>query len=237
MLANPLTADSIAIMEPLEPLWAQVDDYLAQHLAPSDAALDNALETSAAAGLPAISVTATQGKLLQLLAQMQGARRILELGTLGGYSTIWMGRALPPDGELTTLEIDPTHAAVARHNIDRAGLADRVHVVLGPASETLAKLAADRVEPFDLVFIDADKANIDAYFEASLPLSRPGTVIVVDNVVRKGNVVDAESEDANVRGVRRLIDKLSGDSRVSSTAVQTVGAKGYDGFILSIVAK
>ena len=237
MLANPLTADSIAIMEPLEPLWAQVDDYLAQHLAPSDAALDNALETSAAAGLPAISVTATQGKLLQLLAQMQGARRILELGTLGGYSTIWMGRALPPDGELMTLEIDPTHAAVARHNIDRAELADRVHVVLGPASETLAKLAADRVEPFDLVFIDADKANIDAYFEASLPLSRPGTVIVVDNVVRKGNVVDAESEDANVRGVRRLIEKLAGDSRVSSTAVQTVGGKGYDGFILSIVAK
>ena len=219
----------------METLWTEVDEYLAQHLSPSDAALDNALATSAAAGLPPINVTPTQGKLLQLLAQMQNARRILELGTLGGYSTIWMGRALPADGELMTLEIDPTHAAVARHNIDRAGLGDRVHVVLGPASETLAKLASDGIEPFDLVFIDADKANIDAYFEASLPLSRPGTVIVVDNVVRKGHVVDAETEDASVRGVRRLIDHLSQDSRVSSTAVQTVGGTGYDGFILSVV--
>ncbi len=234
MLANLLRADSHPTMEQL---WAQVDEFLAQHLTPSDAALENALVTSAAAGLPAISVTATQGKLLQLLVQMRGARRILELGTLGGYSTIWMGRALPADGELLTLEIDPTHAAVARHNIDRAGLADRVQVVLGPARETLAKLAADRVEPFDFVFIDADKANIDAYFEASLALSRPGTVIVVDNVIRQGHVVEAESDDANVRGVRRLFDKLSRESRVSSTAVQTVGGKGYDGFILSVVTK
>jgi predicted O-methyltransferase YrrM len=219
----------------METLWAQVDEYLAERLTPSDTALDTALATSAAAGLPAISVTATQGKLLQLLAQMRGARRILELGTLGGYSTIWLGRALPPDGELLTLEIDPTHAAVARHNIDRAGLADRVQVVLGPASETLAKLAADRVEPFDFVFIDADKANIDAYFEASLALSRPGTAIVVDNVVRKGRVIDAETDDANVLGVRRLFERLANEPRVSSTAVQTVGGKGYDGFILSIV--
>jgi len=221
----------------METLWTEVDEYLAHHLTPSDDALDNALATSAAAGLPPINVTPTQGKLLQLLAQMQNARRILELGTLGGYSTIWMGRALPADGELLTLEIDPTHAAVARHNIDRAGLGDRVQVVLGPASETLARLASDHVEPFDLVFIDADKANIDAYFEASLPLSRPGTVVVVDNVVRKGQVVDAETEDASVRGVRRLIDRLSKDPRVSSTAVQTVGGKGYDGFILSVVRK
>ncbi len=221
----------------METLWTQVDAYLAQHLTPSDAALDDALATSAAAGLPPINVTATQGKLLQLLAQIHRARRILELGTLGGYSTIWLGRALPADGELLTLEIDPTHAAVARHNVDRAGLGDRVQVVLGPASETLAKLAADGVEPFDFVFIDADKANIDAYFEASLALSRAGTVIVVDNVVRKGQVVDADSDDANVRGVRRLIERLSRESRVSSTAVQTVGGKGYDGFILSVVTK
>ena len=232
MLANLLTRKLAPAMESL---WTQVDDYFAQQLTPSDDALDNALATSAAAGLPAINVTAPQGKLLQLIAQMRGARRILELGTLGGYSTIWMGRALPPDGELLTLEIDPTHAAVARHNVDRAGLADRVQVVLGPASETLAKLAADGVEPFDLVFIDADKANIDTYFEASLALSSPGTVIVVDNVVRKGHVIEAETDDASVRGVRRLIERLSHDSRVSSTAVQTVGGKGYDGFILSVV--
>ena len=219
----------------MESLWGQVDDYLAQHLAPADDALNEALATSTAAGLPAINVTATQGKLLQLLAHIRGARRILELGTLGGYSTIWLGRALPPDGQLFTLEIDPAHAAVARHNIDRAGLSDRVSVVLGPASETLAKLAEDGVEPFDFVFIDADKANIDAYFLAALRVSRVGTVIVADNVVRKGAVVDAASEDASVHGVRRLFELLAREGRVSSTGVQTVGGKGYDGFILAVV--
>jgi predicted O-methyltransferase YrrM len=215
--------------------WSQVDEYLNQRLAPQGPTLDAALATSAAAGLPAINVTATQGKLLELLARATGARRVLELGTLGGYSTIWMARALPPSGELLTVEIDSAHAAVARHNIDRAGLSDRVSVVLGPAADVLAKLADDGVEPFDLIFIDADKARIDEYFEASLRLSRPGTVIVVDNVVRDGKVVDETSEDPSVRGVRRLIDQLSREPRVSATAIQTVGAKGYDGFIFVLV--
>lgn len=219
----------------MESLWNQVDEYFGGQLTPQDHALEEALATSAAAGLPAIAVTATQGKLLELLARITGARRILELGTLGGYSSIWMGRALPPDGDLVTVEIDPAHAAVARRNIDRAGLSDRVRVVLGPASDILATLATDGSEPFDLIFIDADKPRIDAYFEASLKLSRVGTVIVVDNVVRKGDVIDAASDDASVRGVRRLVNLLSRESRVSSTAVQTVGSKGYDGFILALV--
>jgi predicted O-methyltransferase YrrM len=219
----------------MESLWSQVDDYLVEQLAPSDAALDEALATSTAAGLPEINVTPTQGKLLQLLARILGAERILELGTLGGYSTIWLARALPPDGELLTLEIDPANAAVARHNIERAGLADRVSVVLGPASQTLASLAADRGTAFDLIFIDADKASIDAYFDASLKLSRIGTVIVIDNVIRRGEVIDGTSSDDSVRGVRRLMDRLAHEPRVSSTALQTVGSKGYDGFVLALV--
>lgn len=219
----------------MESIWSQVDDYLVQQLAPQDDVLDGALATSAAAGLPAISVTATQGKLLQLLARMQGAERILELGTLGGYSTIWLGRALPPDGELVTLEIDPAHAAVAHHNVERAGLADRVTLLLGAARDTLARLIDDGTEPFDLIFIDADKPNIDAYFAAALRLSHPGTVIVVDNVIRQGKVVDANSDDESVRGVRRLMEYLAREPRVSSTAMQTVGSKGYDGFILALV--
>jgi predicted O-methyltransferase YrrM len=219
----------------MESTWNQVDAYLDRELGLRDSALDDAMATSAAAGLPPISVTPTQGKLLHLLARMVDARRILELGTLGGYSSIWLGRALPADGEMLSLEIDPSHAAVARHNLDRAGLADRVTVVLGPASDTLAKLIADGSDPFDFIFIDADKARIDAYFEASLRLSKLGTVIVVDNVVRQGNVIDAESEDESVRGVRRLVELLAGESRVSATAVQTVGSKGYDGFILAVV--
>src|SRR5262249_20147875 len=162
-------------------------------------------------------------KFLQLLATMHRAKRILELGTLGGYSTIWMGRALPADGELLSLEIDASHAAVARQNIARAGLGDRVNVVLGAASETMARLVADGVAPFDLIFIDADKPRIDEYVARSLELSRAGTVIVVDNVVRKGEVINDESEDDSVRGVRRLIDSLSRDARVSCTAMQTVG--------------
>jgi predicted O-methyltransferase YrrM len=219
----------------MESTWNQVDAYLDRELGLRDPALDDAMATSAAAGLPPISVTPTQGKLLHLLARMVEARRILELGTLGGYSSIWLGRALQPDGEMLSLEIDPSHAAVARHNIDRAGLADRVTVVLGPASDTMAKLTADGVDPFDFIFIDADKANIDAYFEASLPLSRAGTVIVVDNVVRQGNVIDAESDDESVRGVRRLVELVSREPRVSATGLQTVGSKGYDGFILAVV--
>jgi predicted O-methyltransferase YrrM len=219
----------------MEPLWDKVDDYLAQHLAPSDDVLREALAASAAAGLPAISVTATQGKLLHLLARLCGARRILEIGTLGGFSAIWMARALPPGGQLITLEIDPAHAEVARRNLARAGLSDRVQVWLAPAAASLAKLAADHVEPFDLVFIDADKASSDSYFLAALDLSRSGTVIVVDNVVRKGDVIDSESTDVNVLGIRRLTELLAREPRVSATAIQTVGSKGYDGFVVALV--
>jgi predicted O-methyltransferase YrrM len=219
----------------MEPLWDKVDDYFAQHLAPSDDVLREALAASAAAGLPAISVTATQGKLLHLLARLCGARRILEIGTLGGFSAIWMARALPPGGQLITLEIDPAHAEVARRNLARAGLSDRVQVWLAPAAASLAKLAADHVEPFDLVFIDADKASSDSYFLAALDLSRSGTVIVVDNVVRKGDVIDSESTDVNVLGIRRLTELLAREPRVSATAIQTVGSKGYDGFVVALV--
>jgi predicted O-methyltransferase YrrM len=219
----------------MEPLWDKVDEYFAQHLAPSDDALREALAATAAAGLPAISVTATQGKLLHLLARLCGARRILEIGTLGGYSAIWMARALPPDGQLITLEIDPAHAEVARRNLARAELSDRVQVWLAPAAASLARLAADHVEPFDLVFIDADKASSDAYFLAALDLSRSGTVIVVDNVVRKGDVIDSESTDVNVLGIRRLTELLAREPRVSATAIQTVGSKGHDGFVVAFV--
>ena len=219
----------------MEQLWSKVDDYFARQLAPSDDVLDQALAASAAAGLPAIQVTATQGKLLQLLARLCRARRILEIGTLGGYSTIWMGRALPSDGRLITLEIDARHAAVARQNLERAGLSDRVEVWVAPAAASLDKLSADRVEPFDLVFIDADKSSSDVYLRAVLGLSRVGTVIVVDNVVRKGEVIDATSADADVRGIRRLTELLSREPRVSATATQTVGTKGYDGFVLAVV--
>jgi predicted O-methyltransferase YrrM len=220
----------------MEPLWDKVDEYFAEHLSASDDVLDAALAASAAAGLPAISVTPNQGKLLQLLARIRGARRILEVGTLGGYSTIWMARALPRDGELITIEIDSTHAAVALKNIERAGLSDRVKVLVAPAAKSLAKLATDGVQPFDLVFIDADKASIDSYFVAALNLSRAGTIIVVDNVARKGEVIDAESTDASVQGVRRLVDLLARDRRVSATAIQTVGSKGYDGLIIAVVS-
>jgi predicted O-methyltransferase YrrM len=219
----------------MEQLWEKVDEYFVEHLALSDEVLDATLTASDAAGLPAIAVTASQGKLLQLLARIVGARRILEVGTLAGYSTIWMGRALPPNGELITLEIDPAHAAVARKNLDRAGLSDRVRVLVAPAAESLARLSADRVAPFDLVFIDADKANIDRYFMAALGLSRAGTIIVADNVVRKGEVINAESTDANIHGVRRLVELLAGEPRVSATALQTVGTKGYDGLIIAVV--
>jgi predicted O-methyltransferase YrrM len=219
----------------MEPLWDKVDEYFAQRLAPPDDVLREALAASAAAGLPPISVTATQGKLLQLLARLCGARRILEIGTLGGYSAIWMARALPPEGQLITLEIDPAHAEVARRNLARVGLSDRVQVWVAPAAASLAKLSADHVEPFDLVFIDADKASSDVYFLAALDLSRSGTVIVVDNVVRKGDVIDSESTDVNVLGIRRLTELLSREPRVSATAIQTVGSKGYDGFVVALV--
>lgn len=216
-------------------LFTTVDAYLATALGPPDSALAAAVDASAAAGLPDIQVTAAEGKLLHLLARAIGARRILEIGTLGGYSTIWLARALPPDGRVVTLEVDPKHAEVARANVARAGLSHLVEVRLGAALDTLPTLAADRGAPFDLVFVDADKKNIPAYFEWALRLTRAGSLIVVDNVVRRGAVVDASSEDADVQGVRRLIAQLATDARVSSTALQTVGSKGHDGFALALV--
>jgi predicted O-methyltransferase YrrM len=219
----------------MESTWTEVDEYFVQQLAPPDDVLTEALAASAAAGLQPISVTAPQGKLLHLLARMIGARRILEIGTLGGYSTIWLGRALPADGRLVTLEINPAAAAVARQNLVRAGLADRVDLMLAPAAESLRQLAADRVEPFDLVFIDADKASSDSYFVAALGLSHTGTILIVDNVVRDGAVADAESTDANILGIRRLMELVAREPRVDATAIQTVGSKGYDGFLLARV--
>ena len=219
----------------MEPIWNAVDEYFNKRLSLSDDALAAALADSTAAGLPAISVTPAQGKLLMLLAQMCHARRILEVGTLGGYSAIWMGRALPADGALITLEINPVNAAVAQRNLERAGLADRVDVMVAPATESLNRLIADRVQPFDFVFIDADKERSVEYFDAALALSHAGTVIIVDNVVREGAIIDARSTDVNVLGMRRLAERLARERRVSVTAIQTVGSKGYDGFILAVV--
>jgi predicted O-methyltransferase YrrM len=219
----------------MESVWNEVDGYFEDHLTAPDEALELALKDSASAGLPAINVTPLQGKFLALLAQLCHAQRILEIGTLGGYSAIWMGRALPTDGSLVTLEINKGHAAVAQRNLERAGLSERVHVVVGPAAHSLAHMISDKVEPFDLVFIDADKESSEEYFEAALALSRAGTVIVVDNVVRKGAIVQKGTSDTMVLGVQRLADRLTKETRVTSTAIQTVGAKGYDGFILAVV--
>ncbi len=216
-------------------LWTAVDSYITDLLVGPDPALEAALRDSAAAGLPAINVTPNQGKLLQLLARVQGARNILEVGTLGGYSTIWLARALPADGRLITLEVDPKHAEVARANLARAGLSGVVELRLGPALETLPQLAAEGRGPFDLVFIDADKPSNPDYFQLALKLSRRGSLIVVDNVVRKGAVIEADNDDPAVRGVRRLYEVMAAEPRVSATAIQTVGGKGYDGFSVALV--
>lgn len=213
-------------------LWTSVEEYVDGLLIPADPVLEAVRKASEDAGLPVIAVTASQGRLLHLLAKMLGARRILEIGTLGGYSAIWMARALPEDGRLVTLEFDPKHFAVAQKNIARAGLSERVDQRLGAALETLPVLAAEGAGPFDFVFIDADKENSAPYFEWAVRLSRPGTVIVVDNVVREGEVADAESTDAMVQGIRRLNEAVAAESRVTATTVQTVGSKGYDGFTL-----
>jgi predicted O-methyltransferase YrrM len=213
-------------------LWSEVDSYLAGALIPPDPVLDAALEDSKKAGLPTIAVAPNQGKLLNLLARAAGARTILELGTLGGYSTIWLARALPPGGKLVTCEYDPKHAKVARANLARAGFGeDVVEIRVGAALDTLPTLAG----PFDFVFIDADKENLASYVTAVLELSRPGTTIVVDNVVRQGKVADPDSTDSAVRGVRRMFELLAKEPRLDATAVQTVGSKGYDGFVLAIV--
>jgi predicted O-methyltransferase YrrM len=218
-----------------EQIWTTVDAYFETHLVGPDDALDAALAASVAAGLPAINVTPTQGKFLHLLAELCGARRILEIGTLGGYSTIWLARALPRRGRLISLEIDANYAAVALENLARAGVADRVEIRVAPAVESLAALAAQHAEPFDFVFIDADKANSDIYCRAALQLARVGTVIVVDNVVRDGAVIDESAGDDGVRGVRRLVEFLDGHAGATATALQTVGNKGYDGFLLAVV--
>jgi predicted O-methyltransferase YrrM len=224
-----------------EQSWRAVDDYINGLIVPEDEALRAALQASDAAGLPSIAVTPSQGKLLALLARMQRARTILELGTLGGYSTIWLARALPPDGRLVTLEANPDYAQVARANIARAGVAERVELRVGQGLDTLPQLAAEGAGPFDMIFVDADKKNNPGYFEWSLKLSRPGTLIVVDNVVRAGRIVDPDEygptgRDADIKGIRRFFELLSAEARVDATAVQTVGAKGYDGFALAIVA-
>jgi predicted O-methyltransferase YrrM len=215
--------------------WRAVDDYIAHHLLAPDAALDAALAANAAGGLPAIDVSAAQGKMLHLYARMMNARRILEVGTLGGYSTIWLARALPEGGQLVTLEIDPHHAEVARSNIARAGLAEKVEVRTGRAIDSLAALQAEGAAPFDLVFIDADKPSNTDYVRAAIGLSRPGTAIIVDNVVREGGILDPASTDAAVKGTQRLFEMLAAEPRLDATAVQTVGAKKWDGFVLGLV--
>jgi predicted O-methyltransferase YrrM len=215
-----------------QPTWTAVDTYFNELLIGSDAALDSAMKASAAAGLPAYAVSPSQGKLLFLLAKIQGARNILEVGTLGGYSTIWMARALPERGKLVTLEFSPKHAEVARANIAAAVLAGRVEIRVGSALDTLPQLAADGRGPFDLIFIDADKENNPAYFSWALKLSRPGTVIIVDNVVRDGAVADGASADPVILGIRRFHEMLAAEPRATATAIQTVGSKGYDGFTL-----
>jgi predicted O-methyltransferase YrrM len=215
--------------------WTAVDSYFADLLVPADPVLEGAVEAIAAAGMPAHSVSPAQGKLLWLLARAQGARTILEIGALGGYSTIWLARALPEGGSLLTLEVDRRHAEVARANVAAAGLAGVVHIRLGLAIDTLARLVAERSGPFDLVFLDADKENNPRYLEWALELTRPGSLIVADNVVRDGAVLDEDSRDPAVRGLRRFHELLAADPRVSATAIQTVGAKGYDGFVVALV--
>jgi predicted O-methyltransferase YrrM len=209
-------------------LWTAVDRYIADLMVPSDAALEDALRDTAEAGMPAIAVSPAQGKLLMLLAQSVGARRILEIGTLGGYSTIWLARGLADGGRLITLEADPKHAEVARRNIARAGLSDTVEVRLGRAIETLPGLDG----PFDLIFIDADKPSYPEYLSWAVKLSRAGSLILADNVVRKGAVIDEGSSDANVQGVRRFNEAVAAEKRVNATVIQTVGSKGYDGFAI-----
>jgi predicted O-methyltransferase YrrM len=216
-------------------LWDAVDMFLSEKLGTSDAQLEAALDASKQAGLPPIQVTANLGRFLQLLAETQGASRILEIGTLGGYSTIWLARALPTEGGLVSLELEPSHVQVARKNIKQAGMEERVTIKVGDAAQSLAELIAKKTAPFDFIFLDANKDGYPEYFKLALQLSRPGTLIVVDNIVRKGAVIDGESTDANVQGVRRMLDLIAAEPRVKATAVQTVGSKGYDGFVVARV--
>ncbi|HXN40071.1 MAG TPA: O-methyltransferase [Solirubrobacteraceae bacterium] len=221
--------------------WSAVDRYVEEKLVGADAALTDAQQASDQAGLPPIALTPALGKLLHLLARMHGARSILEVGTLGGYSTIWLARALPDDGRMVTLELNPDYAAVAAANVDRAGLAGLIKIEVGPALDSLRALVAQGAGPFDLIFIDADKQSTPEYFKIALELSRPGSAIVTDNVVRDGAIVDADSDDPRAQGMRRFHELLAsgqlGGHRVSATTIQTVGAKGYDGFTLALVER
>ncbi|MEF3303727.1 O-methyltransferase [Paenibacillus sp. GYB003] len=217
-------------------LWNEVDRYMADRLIPRDDVLESVLEANRSAGLPPIDVTPAQGKLLHILARMQGAKRMLEIGTLGGYSTIWLARALPADGRLVTLESNPLHVRVAQANLANAGLDGIVTVRAGDALEQLARMDEERTEPFDFIFIDADKPNNPGYLQWALRFARPGTVIVGDNVVRDGNVIREDSDDPRVQGVRTFFDMLADNPAVTATAIQTVGSKGYDGFMIGIVS-
>lgn len=220
-----------------EEIWAAVESYVDGLLIPADPVLDAAVAASEAAGLPEIAVTPSQGKLLYLLARMLGAQRILELGTLGGYSTIWLARALPNDGSVVTIEADKHHCEVARSNVARADLSALVEVREGNALDVLPELGAEGLEPFDLVFIDADKENTEAYFRWALRLSRVGAIIVVDNVIREGKVAEPEADDPRVQGMRRFFEVLAAEPRVTATTIQTVGSKGYDGFTLAMIVQ
>jgi len=218
-----------------EPRWDEVDAYLTELFVPRDDAFAAALADSDAAGLPAIQVSPPQGRLLELLVRALQARAILEIGTLGGYSTLWLARGLAPGGRIVTLEVDPKHAEVAKRNFERAGRSGAIELRLGPALETLPRLVEERAGPFDLVFVDADKPSLPDYFAWSLRLARPGTMIVLDNVVREGDVVDPKSPDAAVQGVRRMNERIAAEPRVSATTLQTVGGKGYDGLAFVLV--
>ena len=215
-------------------IWSAVDTYFADLLAPTDSLLDGALAANHAAGLPAIDVTRNQGKFLQLLVQITQAKRVLEVGLLGGYSTMWMARGLPAGGGIISLERSQKHADVARANLTSAGLIDRVEIRVGPALETMPQLLQEGAGPFDLIFLDADKPNNANYLQWALKLARPGTVILVDNIVREGKVIDAESDDENVQGSRRAAEALAAEPRLNAVVMQTVGSKGYDGFAIAV---
>jgi predicted O-methyltransferase YrrM len=221
----------------MQETWAAVDRYFGDLLAPEDKELSAILDANRGAGLPSIDVPALLGKFLDLLVRVSGAQRVLEIGTLGGYSTIWMARALPTGGRVVTLEIDPHHAEIARANLKAAGVLDRVDVRVGPANDLLRDMHANGAAPFDLVFIDADKKSMPEYLDWSLKLSRPGAIIVADNVVRDGKVIDADSGDADIRGVRRMTEMMAAEPRLRATAIQTVGARGYDGFAVAMVTR
>ena len=218
-----------------EALWAKVDAYIEERLVPSDAVLSAVLAANAAAGLPAIDVSAAQGRFLEILVRMTRARRVLEIGTLGGYSTLWMARGLPPDGSIVTLEAEPLHVEVARGNFEAAGQGDRIRIVAGAAAEQLPILAAESPAPFDFIFIDADKPNNPIYLDWALKLSRPGSVIVLDNVIRDGKVIEPNHPDPRVQGTQAAFDLIGSESRLTATALQTVGEKGWDGFAIMIV--